>query len=238
MLKRIHCTSYNNLSMLCANARTEIKTRKKKRYLMHLDVLLSMLTPLSQPLTIFIQNKRNWNKCHAQESKQTARPINAQARIHRIREQREPSTKRTAEEIITREHTRRVRRVSIRQVRQHRLKQQQGGDTKHARSDDGHNPVYRLARGPTEPEQTDGHEEAAEHGRLKADLGPDFAAFVELLFLVEVEVEEEAGHRDEGANEDAEEGEAFFAEVEAVDFDEDDGEGLEPDVEEAVDLWG
>lgn len=42
------------------------------------------------------------------------------------------------------------------------------------------------------------------------------------------------GQDDEGADEEAEEGEAFEARGEVVDGAEDDGEGLEPEVEEAV----
>lgn len=41
-------------------------------------------------------------------------------------------------------------------------------------------------------------------------------------------------HYEEDADEDADEGETFGAETEVVDFDKDDGEGLEPDVQETV----
>jgi len=45
-----------------------------------------------------------------------------------------------------------------------------------------------------------------------------------------VEVEEERGDDEDGAEEDADEGEAFFAEVEFVDSGEDDWERFEPDI--------
>ena len=50
-----------------------------------------------------------------------------------------------------------------------------------------------------------------------------------------VEVDKEGGNDEDCAEEDADEGEAFFAEVEFVDSFEDEREGLEPDVEETVD---
>lgn len=50
-----------------------------------------------------------------------------------------------------------------------------------------------------------------------------------------VEIEEEGGDNDKGSYEDADESETFLAEVKVVDAFEDDGEGFEPDVEEAVD---
>ena len=50
-----------------------------------------------------------------------------------------------------------------------------------------------------------------------------------------MEVVEEGWDDEDGAEEDADECEAVLAEVEVVNAFEDDGEGFEPDVEEAVD---
>jgi len=62
-----------------------------------------------------------------------------------------------------------------------------------------------------------------------------FAVLVEMGLDDFVEVVEEGGNDEDVAAEDADEGETFFAEVEFVDIFEDDGEGFEPDIEEAVD---
>jgi hypothetical protein len=50
-----------------------------------------------------------------------------------------------------------------------------------------------------------------------------------------MKVPKEGQDDDQSADEDAEEGEAFFTEREAVVVDEDDDEGFEPDIEKAVD---
>ena len=89
--------------------------------------------------------------------------------------------------------------------------------------------------GPAEPEEADGDAEGADEGGWEALFGLDFAGGVELGFDDFVEVEEEGGDDEDGANEDTDEGETFLAEVEAVDVYEYNGEGFEPDVEEAVD---
>ena len=90
--------------------------------------------------------------------------------------------------------------------------------------------------GPAEPEEADGDGESAYEGGGKAFLGNQFAIFVELGFEDFVEVEEKRGDDDDkGADEDTDEGETLLVEFEVVDAFEDDGEGFEPDVEEAVD---
>lgn len=48
-------------------------------------------------------------------------------------------------------------------------------------------------------------------------------------------VVEERDHGDDGAEQDADEGETLGAEGEVIGEDENDGEGFEPEVEEAVD---
>jgi hypothetical protein len=95
--------------------------------------------------------------------------------------------------------------------------------------------VNLRSRSPSEPKQADGDEETAHHGGDQAFLGADVAVFVEFRFEAVFQVEEVGGDDDEGTDQDAEEGEAETSEPEAVDSDEDDGEGFEPDIEEAVD---
>ena len=64
----------------------------------------------------------------------------------------------------------------------------------------------------------------------------EFALLVEFRFNVLHLVVDERREDEESTNEDAEKGAALRAETEAVDFDEDDWEGFEPNVQEAVDL--
>ena len=92
----------------------------------------------------------------------------------------------------------------------------------------------RRARRPAEPEEANGQEEGAEHRGLQTDLGPEFAVLVEFGLDEFVAVVEEWGDDDEGAEENAEEGEAFEALGEMVDLAEDDGERFEPKVEQTV----
>lgn len=94
--------------------------------------------------------------------------------------------------------------------------------------------MNRRARRPAEPEQADGDEERADHGGLQTNLGPEFAVLVELGLDELVAVVEKGNHDDEGTDEDAEEGEPFEALGEVIDLAKDDGEGLEPEVEETV----
>ena len=116
-----------------------------------------------------------------------------------------------------------------------------------------------FARRPTEPEEADGDAEGADEGGRETLFWCDISVLVEFGLGVFVEVVEERGagkqlsahcrdrwgsgvakerkgglHCDESANEDTEESEAALAEVEFVDPVEDNGEGFEPDVEEAV----
>lgn len=92
-----------------------------------------------------------------------------------------------------------------------------------------------VAGGPAEPEEADGDGEAADKGGGEALFGAEVAIGVEPGLEIVVHPGVEGGDGEEGADEDADEREALLAEGEAVDVDEDDGKGLEPDVEQAVD---
>ena len=94
--------------------------------------------------------------------------------------------------------------------------------------------MNRRARRPAEPEQADGKEERADHGGLQTNLGPEFAIVVELGLDEFVAVVEKGYQDNKGTDEDAEEGEAFETLREVVDLAKDDGEGLEPKVEQTV----
>ena len=90
-------------------------------------------------------------------------------------------------------------------------------------------------RAPAEPEQTDGDAEGSHAASVQALLRLDLTILVELRFEVFVHVPEVRRDDDQGSDEDAEIGDTFETEREVVDFDKDDDEGLEPDVEDAVD---
>ena len=95
--------------------------------------------------------------------------------------------------------------------------------------------MYVRASRPAEPEEADRYTECADKRWWKTVLGLEFALVVELRLDVLVHVPEEWRDDDEDADQDAEKGEAFHTQVEAVDVDEDDDEGFEPAVEKAVD---
>lgn len=193
------------------------------------------LTPAPDPLPIHIQHKRHGNKRHRQESQQTARPPHPKARIHGIRKQRKRSPKRRPHQIIARIHRSDILRVRVAEVRQHRHEEQERADAEEGAADDGHDLMHGRARRPPEPEQADGDAEGADESRGEAVLGFEVAGGVEEGFHVLVDVPEEGRHDGEGAEEDAEEGEAGGARGEMVDGDEDEGEGFEPEVEESLD---
>lgn len=77
--------------------------------------------------------------------------------------------------------------------------------------------------------------ERADKARRQSFLRLELAILVELRFEVLVEIPEEGRDGNESADQDAQVCEAFLAEAEVVDANEDDDEGLEPDVQEAVD---
>lgn len=195
----------------------------------------SQLTRPPDPPPIIIQHKRNRNKPHTQEAQQATRPPHPELMVHRIREQRKRRPERTPHQIIPRKHAGDILRIRIPQVRQHGHEEQKRAHAEERTADDGHDPMHARPRRPAEPEEADGDEEGADEGRLQADLGPQLALGVELRFHVAVIVVEKGNHGDDGADEDADEGETLGAEGEAVDADEDDGKGFEPEVEEAVD---
>ena len=193
------------------------------------------LTRPPNPSPIIIQHERNRNERNAQKPQQATRPPNTQLMIHRIREQRKRRPERTPHQIIARKHAGDIFRIRIPKVRQHGHKEQESAHAEERTANDGHDPMHTRTRRPAEPEEADGDEEGAHEGRLQADLRAQLALRVELGFDVAAVVVEEGDHGDEGADEDADEGETFGAEGEVVGGDEDDGEGFEPEVEEAVD---
>ena len=92
----------------------------------------------------------------------------------------------------------------------------------------------RRARRPAEPEEANGQEEGAEHRGLQTDLGSEFAVLIEFGLNEFVAVVEKWWDNDKGTEEDAKEGEALETLGEMVDLAEDNGERLEPKVEQTV----
>jgi len=99
-----------------------------------------------------------------------------------------------------------MRRISIRQIIQHRIKQNKSPNREKRRPNNRHDPMHVLSRRPPEPEQRDGDAEAAHAGGEEALLGGHVAVGVEAGFQVVVQVEEERGDDGEGAGEEAEVG--------------------------------
>ena len=95
--------------------------------------------------------------------------------------------------------------------------------------------MYALARCPSEPEQAYGDDQSTDN----RDRHPLFWLQVTLLVILGllnvIQVREERGHDEECADEQAKERQANELLTPVVDTDEDDGEGLEPYVEERVD---
>ena len=69
----------------------------------------------------------------------------------------------------------------------------------------------------------------------RTDFGAEFIVFFGSGFDLLTVVIEEGGHDGDGADEDTEKAEAFGAEEEVIDLEEEDGERFEPKVEKAVD---
>ena len=84
------------------------------------------------------------------------------------------------------------------------------------------------------PEQTNRNCESPNTSRSESLLWLQLALLVELRFDIAVKIPEERRNRDNGADENTDERDALHAETEIVDTHEDDGKGLEPDVEETV----
>ena len=95
--------------------------------------------------------------------------------------------------------------------------------------------MHALAGCPSEPEETYGDEQRADDGDGHAFLWLELTLVVILGFLYVIQVREEGGHDDERADEEAEERQAEELLAPVVDTEKDNGEGLEPDVEEGVD---
>lgn len=91
------------------------------------------------------------------------------------------------------------------------------------------------AGSPPEPEETERDGEGADERGREPPFGLQLALGVELWLDVPALVVDEGREDDEDADEDADEGRALEAQAEAVDLREDDGEALEPDVQQSVD---
>ena len=181
------------------------------------------------------QNPRNRNKNNRQKRQRRTGPTNPKIIIHSPRKQRKPGTKRRPKQVIPGQHRSRIHGIRIGQIIQHGVEEQERADGEEPGAHDGHDPVDTGSSAPAEPEETDGDEAAAYTSGREPILWFDVAVGVESGLEPLVEPVVEGGNHEEGADEDADVGEALLAEVEVVDAHEDDGEGLEPDVEEAVD---
>lgn len=104
---------------------------------------------------------------------------------HRRSEQRKPSPKRRAQEIISREHRRRILRVRMRLVAENAIENETTTDTEQHGRNDRHDPVHggELAR-PAEPEERDGESEASNAGRWELHFGSNVPVLVEVFGLV------------------------------------------------------
>ena len=87
---------------------------------------------------------------------------------------------------------------------------------------------------PSEPEQTNRNTERAYKRGWETIFRPKLPVGSEFGLEPEVEIPEEGRDYEDVADEDPKKGETIFGEIEAVDTFEDDGEGFEPDVEEAI----
>ncbi|KAJ8608654.1 hypothetical protein MRB53_039538 [Persea americana] len=200
--------------------------------------LISHVTTLTSN-TYLPQEERNRNEHYTEEAEQTRRPIDTEVVVHRRREQRERGAEAGPHEVVAGEHGRRFRRVRVREVVEHSIEEQDGADAEKGRADDGDDPVcpYSSAyavRGtrhiplstPPEEEETDCDARTADDGGRQTALRLDLAFLVELRLLHFIQVPEVWRDGDDCADEDADEGETFGAEGEAVKLHKDDGEGL------------
>ena len=197
-------------------------------------IVSSHLASPPDPLAIVIQHERDGDEQNRQEAEQTARPADSELVVHRCSEQRKCRTEGRPHEVVSGVHRGHVFWIRVAQVGEDGHEEEECAHGEEGAADDGHDPVDRAPRGPAEPEQADRDEERAEKCRRQSQFGPDVTIFVELWLDVLVCIPKERGHDDESPDEDAEECEALDAEVEAVDSDEDDREGLEPAVQQGI----
>ena len=154
--------------------------------------------------------------------------------IHPRREQGESRAETAPHKVVPRQHTGRILRVRVGEVIEDRLEEEESADGEEPGANYGHDPMDAWARGPAKPKETDWYAKGADESGREAFLGFDLAVVVELRLDDLVEVIEERGDDEGGAEEDAHERETFLAEVELVDANEDNGKGFEPDVQETI----
>ena len=78
--------------------------------------------------TYLDQNERNRNESDGNERQRAARPIDTQVRVHRVREQRESRTESGSHEVVAGEHRRCVVWVSVGEVIQDTVEEQERAD--------------------------------------------------------------------------------------------------------------
>lgn len=187
-------------------------------------------------LAILGEDEGDGDESDGQESEEGTSPANAEFGVHSGREEGEATTEAGTHEVVAGEDAGGVFGIGVAEVVEDAVKEQERADAEPARADDGDDPVHARATGPAEPEQANGDGEGADVGwQSQAELGLDLAVLVEFGFDVAHLVPDEGGKDDEDTNKNAEEGDTLKAQGEAVDLGEDDGEGLEPDVQQAVD---
>lgn len=113
------------------------------------------------------------------------------------------------------------------QVHEDALEHNERADGVQRDADDADDPVDVGLRGPAEPENTRRHEGDGEQGRHEAVFLGAQAVALDVRFQVPVDVGAVDGDADDAADHDAGEDHAEFANVEAVDAEVDEWEGLE-----------
>lgn len=116
----------------------------------------------SDPLAVEIQDEWDRNKSYPKESQRAASPIHTQILVHGSSEEREPCTKRTSHEVVTCQHRGCYCRVSVGQVIQDRVEEEECPNTEPCATDDWHNPMLVASA----PAKLDGQ---ISHGRFQLE---------------------------------------------------------------------
>ena len=170
------------------------------------------------------QHPRHWQHQDGEEPEQARRPVNAQLAIHLDREQREDRPEDISQQGVARQRGRAVQRpVYVDRIQQGGHEDQDVAAREGHRCDDADHEVHVASRRPREPEEADGQEDGADHGRVEAVFGCDGpseagGAGLQGAMAVGAAVDEDAGEGgDGGAEAEPQEHEARLAAVEAVD---------------------
>ena len=222
------------------------KRRRRRRRLIPINRIPRPLPPSPNPFPKNIKQKRNRNQPQCNKPQHTTRPANPEIMKHNTSEQRKRAGEHTPQESISRDSTGGYFLERVDEVVQGCLEDGEEAETHEDGADVGCDPrdVLGALGGevvvacPGEAEEAACKDDGAEHHRWETGFGDGEVVVCFEAGDVEALVEEVDDGAEEDADEEGEEGEGTHDLVPAADFLEDNGEGGEAEVEDAVDEGG